>query len=571
MRFVGTRRSHECEHGTHECLRYILTLSLVMPLFGQTPHKGHTTRDYKMTEMGPPKIISGIGDSHLRITTKSDKAQTFFDQGLNLLHCFWDFEAFRAFKEAARLDPNAAMAHWGIAEAVGDYKAMGDIKKVALEKARTLMEKASDQEQYYIRAQQAQQEDDGSADYRKEMEALIDRYPGDVDAKLFLAIHSSDGYEKDGKPKEHAVYALMLADSVLASHPNSAAAHHYRIHILEASTHPHDARVNADALSKLAPGSGHMVHMPGHIYFRLGEYDRARQSFVDSMNVDEDYMRREKVGTIDDWNYAHNLSYLIANDAESGRFKEALEMAAKLQKVPANPFLAKGSPVHVLTVGGTTARLNIRYQNWQAAVDHPIELGMDAATAGTTAVAYRDGIADYSKAMLALSRKDVDGAARASDSLDAALWRLHADGSADDEDNKPDQVLRVLQMLSLDLRGNLRSAEGRHDEAIELLKKAVEKEKDVGYGEPPQYGRPELESLGYAYIRAGKWDLARRAFQDEMILRPASGHALYGIAQSYEAAGDTKAAARAYGDFLNAWKSADADLAMVEHAKSKSR
>src|SRR5205823_309086 len=129
--------------------------------FGQTPHKGHTTRDYKMTEMGPPQIIAGIGDSHLRITTKSEKAQVYFDQGLNLLHCFWDFEAFRAFKEAARLDPNAAMAHWGIAEAVGDYKAMGDIKKAALEKAKTLMEKASDQEQYYIRAQQAQQEDDG--------------------------------------------------------------------------------------------------------------------------------------------------------------------------------------------------------------------------------------------------------------------------------------------------------------------------------------------------------------------------------------------------------------------------
>ncbi len=124
-------------------------------------HKGHAAHDYKMTEMGPPPRISGIGDSHFQITTKSEKAQAYFDQGLNLTHCFWDFEAYRAFKEAARLDPNAAMAYWGIVESVSDYKAMDDIKKAALEKAKALMDKASDHEQYYIRAQQAQQEDDG--------------------------------------------------------------------------------------------------------------------------------------------------------------------------------------------------------------------------------------------------------------------------------------------------------------------------------------------------------------------------------------------------------------------------
>jgi len=112
---------------------------------------------------------------------------------------------------------------------------------------------------------------------------------------------------------------------------------------------------------------------------------------------------------------------------------------------------------------------------------------------------------------------------------------------------------------------------GKHDEAADILQKAVDKEKDVGYGEPPQYGRPELESLGYAYIRAGKWDQARKAFQDEMLTRPDSGHALYGIAQSYELQGDKKSAARAYTEFLTAWKNADPDLPMMEHAKSQNR
>ncbi len=553
-------------------MKKILLLISVSAFAGPVCHKNHNSRDYKMTEMGPPPRITGIGDSHLDITTKSAKAQAYFDQGLNLLHCFWDFEAYRAFKEAAKLDPNAAMAYWGMADAVWDYSAMDEIKKSALEKAKALMDKVSDHEQYYIRAQQAKQDDDdGNVEYRREMEALIDKYPDDIDAKLFLAIRSGGGYAKnDGRPDEGTIYARMLVQDVLAGHPNNAAAHHYRIHILEASTHPQDALADADALAKLAPASGHMVHMPGHIYYRLGDYDRARQSFLDSMKVDSDYLQREKVGSLDDWNYAHNLSYLIASDAESGRLKEALDMAARLEKLPANPFLAKGSPFHVVTVGGATARLHIRYGNWQAVVDHPIDLGLDPAAAGRGAVAYRDGISVYAKGMLALTRKDLEGAARESDALDAISWRLHAERDKDEGD-EPKGVLNLLEMVSLDLRGNLLSSQGKHDQAIEMFEKAVEKEKDVGYGEPPQYGRPELESLGFAYLRAGKWERARKAFQDEMITRPVSGHALYGIAQSYELAGDGKAAARAYGEFLAAWKNADPDLPMMEHAKSASR
>ncbi len=549
---------------------FIFALLPAVSFAAATCHKGHIARDYKMTEMSAPPRLPGIGDSHLEITTKSAKAQAYFDQGINLLHCFWDFEAYRAFKEAARLDPNAAMAYWGIAEAVENYPAMQDIKKAALEKAQALLEKASDHEQYYIRAQQLQQgEDDGPKDYRAEMEALIDKYPDDIDAKLILAIHLDYGYaKKDGRPEDEAIYARMLVEDVLAKHPNSAAAHHYRIHILEASNHPQDALPDADALARLAPASGHMVHMPGHIYYRLGDYDRARQSFLDSMKVDSDYMQREKVSTLDDWNYAHNLSYLIASDAESGRFKEALEMAARLDKLPANPFLAKGMAIHAITVGGTTARLNIRYGNWQAVLDRPIDLGFAPEVAGAAAVAYRDGILAYAKGMLALSRKDLDSASRESDALDAISWRLHAEGGLDHD---PEHLLNLLEMISLDLRGNLRSAQGKFEEAMALLQKAVDKEKDVGYGEPPQYGRPELESLGFAYLRAGKWVEARKAFQDEMITRPASGHALYGIAQSYELAGDKKSAGRAYAEFLTAWKNADPDLPMIEHAKSASR
>lgn len=525
-----------------------------------------------MTEMGPPPRMTGLGDSHFEITTKSAAAQAYFDQGLSLLHCFWDFEAYRAFKEAARLDPGAAMAQWGIAEAISDYKAMEDLRNAALKKAKDLLEKASDHEQYYLRAQQkGEEEENGHDQWRSEMEALIDRYPDDINAKLFLAIKSTYSYRADGRPRKDTIYAQLLVGEVLRDHPNSAAAHHYRIHLLESSDHPQDALPDAEALGRLAPHSGHMVHMPGHIYYDAGDYDRARQSFLDSMKVDEQYMKREKVGPLDDWNYPHNLSYLVAADAESGRYQEALEMASRLEKLPANPFLAKGSATHVLTVGGAKMRLDARYGNWQAIGQSPIELGMAEEAAGAAAASYRDGMLAYAKGMLALSQNDQQAAERQSDALDAVAWRLHSGrGDEDDKQDRAGDVLLSLEMASLDLRGNLRNLQGRTDEAIDLMKKALDKEKELGYWEPPQYGRPEFESLGYAYIRATQYDKAREAFRDELKLRPKNGHALYGIAQTYEAAGDKQGAARAYREFLAAWPNADQDLPMVKHAQSAS-
>jgi len=245
-------------------------------------------------------------------------------------------------------------------------------------------------------------------------------------------------------------------------------------------------------------------------------------------------------------------------------------MAAKLEKLPANPFLAKGSATHVLTVGGTTMRLNSRFGNWQASVDKPIDVGMDEETAGPAAAAYRDGMLAYAKGMLAVERKQAELAERQSDALDAIAWRFHSGQDDEEKHDRSKQVLNALEMASLDLRGNLRSLEGRTEEAVRLLKKAVEKETDIGYWEPPIYGRPEFESLGYAFIRAAQYDEARKAFQDELTLRPKNGHALYGIAQSYEAAGHKQTAARAFREFLAAWPNADDDLPMVKHAKSAS-
>jgi Flp pilus assembly protein TadD len=431
------------------------------------------------------------------------------------------------------------------------------------------MDRASAHEQFYLRAVLKRQQKDGDDAFHREMEALVDKYPDDIDAKLFLAISSPYGYDGDGRPKQRALYPILLVRSVLAEHPDNAAANHYLIHLLEAGPHAADALPAAEALGRLAPNSGHTVHMPGHIYYKLGDQTRARTAFLSSLTVDRDYMQREHVSPLDDWNYAHNLSYLVASDAEAGRYREAAEMAAKLDALTPNPDLSTGRPQFAIGLGATTVRLQIRFGNWQAAIEHPVEIG-DEKLAGAPARLYRDGLLAYARAMSALENKNFDAAGHESDLLDALQWRLESDPQPDG--GKPDQVFHLLEMLSLDLRGNLQCAQGHMQEGVELLKLAAEKERnDVGYAEPPTYSRPESESLGYAYLRAREFQKARAAFQQELDERPNSGHALYGIAMSYELGGDRTEAKQGWATFLASWQNADPDLPMLKHARAALR
>jgi len=183
----------------------------------------------------------------------------------------------------------------------------------------------------------------------------------------------------------------------------------------------------------------------------------------------------------------------------------------------------------------------------------------------------------YARAMQALEREDADGGARVSDQLDALLWRLMRDRTdqADKTDklskalnNTAQRVEKILSVASKELAGNVASHRGNYELAKALLEQAVEAEKKLGYSEPPAYSRPALESLGYAAIRAGKWDAARDAFRQALAARPKSGFGYYGIALAYEKEGNQKAASRAYEEFLDSWKYADEDLEMVRAAKA---
>jgi tetratricopeptide (TPR) repeat protein len=521
-----------------------------------------------VAKLPPPIHLNGIGQAHIPITTKSPEAQQWFDQGLALLHCFWFYEAERAFEQAVRLDPDCAMCHWGLFQAVesdNDH----DQAMAELARAKELAPKTTDREQRYIRASAVQQEKKGEEAthaYIKEMEALEAHYPDDLEAKLLLAGTLITGYDPKGDPHPNALYGQALLRNLLHDHPENAAANHYWIHAVEGSDHPEWALESAKKLGRLAPASGHIVHMPGHIFYRLGDYERAREIFLEAGRVDRDYMDKQHVSIANDWNYSHNLSYLVADCAEDGRYREALQHAAELQGLADNPDESDNPGFYILQIGSSAARLALRYGHWDDAIHHPMNFGVADGKLSAGARGYRDGLLAYARGMKAAEAGDRAEAGRQSDVLDALLWRLSReevkDGSAT---NIRDRVVKILNTASLDLRANL--ADGA--KALTLFDEAAAQERELGYSEPPQYARPEAESLGYALMRAAKYADARDAFQKTLHERPKSGFALYGIALAWDREGDRAEAANAYREFLEAWKNADRDLAQIKAAESR--
>ncbi len=550
----------------------IVALLVCTCLQAQTHHHGpQEGSSVDLEKLPAPQRIKGIGSAHIAITTKSAETQQWFDQGIALLHCFWDYEALRAFAQATRLDPNCAMCHWGLYRAMNLRGGDPEQAKKELAKAKELSTNATDHEQRYIRAyaeSEGKQDDEGERIFAKEMEALITHYPDDLEAKLMYALSNGRGYTEKGDPRPGTLYGQAMLRDLLQDYPDNPAANHYWIHAMEVTDHPERALQSADILGGLAPASGHMVHMPGHIFYRVGDYERARQIFLHALRVDQDYMAKQHVSPHDDWNYAHNIAYLIADCAEEGRYVEALEHARSLAGLANDPDNSGNPWFYVLQIGSAPARLAIRFAKWDDVIAHPMQFGVSDDKVSIWARGYRDGLVQYARGMKAVDESRVGEAEKDSDLLDALLWRVSQEDVKDADKSGRDQATRILGTASLELRGDLASAKGDLDAGRKLLERADEQEKKVGYSEPPQYSRPALEVLGMACIRAGKFDDARKVFQRVLQGRPRSGWALYGIALAWDKEGKREEAAKSYRDFLDAWSNADSDLAQVKEAHS---
>jgi tetratricopeptide (TPR) repeat protein len=547
-------------------------------------HVMETQDETPPAELPVPQKMAGLGNAHMQITATAE-AQMWFDQGLNLLHDFWDYESARAFEQSIRVDPKCAMCYWGLYAAESFYHSTAKgYANQALAQAVALKKHASKRERLYIEATAAGK--DGSNNSGPESGAsqaltlwrkLVRQYPADTQAKIFLA-QSSDRKEE-----------LAILRSVLKDKPDDSAANHYYIHALESSEHPEGALRSAEILASLAPASGHMVHMPGHIFFRIGEYAKAEQAFTSSMQVDERYMKEQHIQPDNDWNYVHNLMYAIANFMEEGKLKQANAASVKLTA-------ARGkleTTLYTYSTRDSLTRLDLllpvalRTGDWALVI---ALLNASAPPANRPNLNFlARQLTTLARGMKAVENGDSATAETSSVRFDAGLWRISeeskapptrqntpatsmASGKAPKLQVMPDALLQpivsTLSIMSLELRASVLTAQGKMSEAKGLFDKAAQQEKALGYHEPPNYIRPVGETAGAAMIAAGDWADAKSAYRQALLERPRSGFALYGLAIASEKSGDVDAAAKGYTDFVAAWKNADPDLVQVAHAQS---
>jgi len=559
----------------------------------QSAMAGHVmqTRDEIPPEqLPPPEKLAGIGNAHIKVAANAE-AQMWFDQGLNLFHDFWDYESVRAFVQGTRVDPNCAMCYWGIYRAeLFTHSNAKFYAKQALAKAVSLKKQVSEAERWYIEAAEKSEKESGKPHaggatkiYRK----LVKKYPNDLQAQIFLAESIGGGYDDNGQPNAEKKEQLAILQSVLKQDPDNSAANHYWIHAVEDSPHPEQALRSAEILGRLAPTSGHMVHMPGHIFYRVGDYAHADKSFTASTQADENYMDGQHVEVDNDWNYVHNLMYGIANLMEAGQLEEAVALSAKLNRAHGQlenslyPWSTRDSMSRI----DPKLPVALRSADWKTAS----QLLQASAVPDTlpNIQFLQEALKKFVSGMDALEQHAVAPAETASAEFDAELRKASARVKDDEGRQKKEKksnssappklpimpdayarpLLKNLEIMSTELRAGILLHKKENGKAKELYAQAAKAEKELGYHEPPAYIRPVGETEAAAFMAVSNWTDAKTAYQAALAERPNSGFPLYGIALATEQLGDAAGAQKAYADFLAAWKSADASLPQLSHAR----
>lgn len=547
-------------------------------------------------KLPPPVKMQGIGNGSMTITAANDEAKMWFTQGLNLLHDFWDYESAKAFEQAVRSDPQCAMCYWGLYKAEVFRSTDVPWAKVALDRAVSLQRHASKPEQMYIKAAAAGYKESTADDHPKSgpkpgakkkpaestkhvdsneaklLRKLVKMSPEDVQARIFLAESIRDGFDEKGEPRAGTAESDGILAEILKQHPEDTAANHYWIHAMEPSLHPERALESSRKLGVLTPSSGHMVHMPGHIFYRTGDYETARTAFLSSMNVDETYMRTQNVSVTDDWNYVHNLMYMIADLMEAGRVREAMEISEKLTKArgEVGGTLYRQVPRDGMTRLSVELPVLLRAGAWESAV-RELERSSPAPELKNL-VELRAAMLDYTQGMAALEHGDAKAAAAKSDALDAKVKNApeskdETSGMSMSRDAMAQPVHSYMDVAAQELRASVLLAQGRGVESDAMFTKAAKAERELGYREPPFYIRPVEETRGDALLHAERFDEAKKAFAEALKQRPGSGFALYGVAQADARAGHRREATEDYAHLLQAWAKADADLPQLRAAR----
>ena len=505
-----------------------------------------------------PSLMKGLGTHVYRITTSSPEAQRYFDQGLRLAWGFNHAEAIRAFRKAQRLDPQCAMCYWGEAYALGpninvpmDEKAIAPAVAAAA-KARELARRAKPNEQALIDAIGTRYSADPKSErpkldaaYAEAMKRAAGKFPDDVDiaaihAEALMVLSPWDYWEPGGAKLKPVVAELVeTLEGVLKKDPRHVGAIHLYIHAVEASNDPRRAEPYADRLAKLAPGAGHLVHMPAHIYYRIGRYKDSLATNRVAVKVDEEYIRRFKPeGVYPLAYYPHNVHFVLASAQMSGEGPTVIEAAKKLSSV----------------ISDDAARAVLLMQPVKAAPYFAHAQFSDAPTV----MALADPGADfpyiratwrYARGIVLAQKGDVDAAAKELAELESIATT--ADFRAFESWNIPAKDVSIIAAHVL--RARVAQAKKDLDSAVRELEAAVALQDNLPYMEPPYWYYPIRQTLGGVLALKGEHQKARDVFRESLQKTPNNGWALYGLAQTYEKQGMKREAAAVEKHLARAW------------------
>jgi tetratricopeptide (TPR) repeat protein len=509
--------------------------------------------------------MPGLGQHHYTISTKNPEAQRFFDQGLTLVFAFNHEEAARAFRRASELDPQSAMAFWGVALALGPCINLDvdppheQAAYEAVQKALLLAPGATKRERDYIQALSKRYSSDPKVNLRKldaeyaiAMRELSKHYPDDLDAATLYAeslmdLHPWKLWRLDGRPNEGTEEILAVLESVLRRDPNHIGANHYYIHATEASPHPAWALASARRLETLAPAAGHLVHMPAHTYMRVGDYVAAAHSNAAGADADRAYLRESgTTGSMYDMMYfCHNLHFLAASYSMAGDFTHAEEAAGELAAHVA-PMLRE-MPI-AETYAPYAIFVLVRFHRWDEVLKLPAP---NPNLAMTTAFWH------FARGAAFAAKSQIDMAEAERKTVEAAYKDTPADLEFSMFSNKARTFLEIAANI-LDAR--IATAKGNRGQAISYWERAVEIEDGLYYGEPPEWFYPVRESLGGALLLNGQAARAESVFRSDLEQFPRNPRSLFGLLKALEVQQKSSDVEEVRREFEAAWKNANVPL-----------
>lgn len=507
-------------------------------------------------------LFSNLGNLHFPISTKNERAQAFFDQGFKLSYAFNHAEGHRSFMEAARLAPNAAMAYWGQAFALGpniNDPLPDDTRKTkineAIVKAKRLAAESSPKEQALIKALSDRYSDDLSADvaklniaYMEAMGNVVKQFPEDANIQILYAAAVMNTvpwnyWDQEGNPSPNIKEAKIALEKAIAMEPENPGGHHYYIHMVELPF-PDLGEPSADQLASLMPGAGHIVHMPSHIYIRVGRYLDAVKVNQAAILADEDYISQcFSQGLYPLAYYPHNIHFLWSSASLLGDSEIAIDAAKKTaEKVPVGEFVEMP---FLQDFASTPMLAYTRFGKWNEILTIP---------APKPEIKHLNLMRHYARGIAFIRKGNVNEAQEELDAIQALKNDPELKNLVATANNASIHSANIaFEVVS----GELAALKGNTNLAISHLKKAVIFEDGLTYTEPAAWHIPTRQNLGAVLMTAKKFKEAEKIYNEDLDVLRQNGWSLMGLYNSLKAQGKTKEAEVIKQEFDKAWEHAD--------------